>query len=249
MIDDSGNAPTLFALDTNGIDRGAWRVVGAKNTDWESLSTGPCAATSDANKDCVYIGDTGDNTERRPERAIYRLVEPEAKGGDDTVHASRLRYVYADGPHDVEAMYVAKNGDVLLITKRPRTNATGQLRPALVFALPTSGAWDKDSVRTARLVDSLPIIPGAQPLMTITDAALSPDGKHLAVRTYVQTYIFATDSVTGRVNHAVTPSICDVTRLGEPQGEAVTWVDDRGRLAFTSEGKNQPLRSGNCRLP
>ncbi|HEY9229695.1 MAG TPA: hypothetical protein VIP11_23800, partial [Gemmatimonadaceae bacterium] len=149
MIDDSGNAPTLFALDTNGIDRGAWRVVGAKNTDWESLSTGPCAATSDANKDCVYIGDTGDNTERRPERAIYRLVEPEAKGGDDTVHASRLRYVYADGPHDVEAMYVAKNGDVLLITKRPRTNATGQLRPALVFALPTSGAWDKDSVRTA----------------------------------------------------------------------------------------------------
>ena len=41
-INDSGNDPLLFALDTSGADRGVWRVHGATNVDWEAASVGPC---------------------------------------------------------------------------------------------------------------------------------------------------------------------------------------------------------------
>lgn len=104
-IDDSGNSAALFALDTTGADRGTWRVSGASNTDWESLSFGPC---ENPTRDCLYIGDTGDNRGTRPSRVIYRFAEPNAPGARDTVRAEKLRYVYADRPHDVEAMYVAR---------------------------------------------------------------------------------------------------------------------------------------------
>jgi len=245
-VDDSGNPATLFALDTTGADRGTWRVSGASNSDWESLSLGPC---EDATRDCLYIGDTGDNDGARPSRSVYRMDEPDAKGKRDVVYAERLRYVYSDGPHDVEAMYVARNGDMFFITKRPLLDSARLPRPALVFSLPAR-AWRKESRAVAQLVDSLPpIVPGGQALMLVTDASLSPDAKHLVVRTYTQAYVFATDTLTGRVNHSIAPRVCELESLGEPQGEAVTWLNSAGRMAFTSEGKAQPLRLASCGLP
>jgi len=250
-INDSDNEPLLFAIDTTGADRGVWRVLGAKNVDWESAADAPCAARAPAGgaaPSCVYIGDTGDNNGRHPFRVIYRVPEPTASGARDTIRAERLRYTYEDGPHDVEAMYVAPTGDVVLITKRPLSGGGGRLRPALVFMIPAS-AWADPGFARARLVDSLPIVPGSAPLRMITDAALSPDAAHLAVRTYTQVYIFATDRTTGLVNHAVAPSVCNIVPLGEQQGEGVTWADNRGRLAFTSEGATAPLVLATCPLP
>jgi hypothetical protein len=250
-LNDSGNDPLLFAIDTTGADRGVWRVVGAKNVDWESISVAPCevnAPSGGAASICVFIGDTGDNNSHHPFRVIYKVREPTAAGGRDTIQADRLRYTYDDEPHDVEAMYVAPTGDIILITKRPLAGGGGRLRPALVFAIPES-AWHERGMAHARLVDSLPIVPGSAPLRLITDAALSPDAAHLAVRTYAQLYIFATDRTTGLVNHAVPPSVCNIVPLGEPQGEGVTWTDSRGRFAFTSEGANAALHLATCPLP
>ena len=159
-----------------------------------------------------------------------------------------VRYAYPDQRHDVEAMYIAPNGDVVLITKRPLRDRSGRLRQALVFRVPAS-AWGAADRVVARLTDSLPIVPGSVPLGLITDASLAPDGRHVAVRTYAQVFIFATDSVTGAVNHAVTPTVCDLAPLGEAQGEGVSWMNARGRLVFTSEGRRAPLNLGDCRVP
>jgi hypothetical protein len=245
-INDSGNDPLLFAIDTTGADRGVWRVLGAKNVDWESIAVAPC--NPGAQSSCVYIGDTGDNNGRHPFRVIYKVPEPKAAGGRDTITAEELRYTYPDQAHDVEAMYVAPTGDVMLVTKRPLFGGGGRLRPALVFAI-RAGAWRERRKAQAVLVDSLPIAPGSAPLRLITDAALSPDIGHLAIRTYAQLYIFATDRRTGLVNHAVPPSVCNIVPLGEPQGEGVTWIDNRGRFAFTSEGRNAELHLATCPLP
>lgn len=244
-LNDSGNEPLIFAFDSAGDSRGVWRVANATNVDWESLSVGAACGDVAANE-CLYIGDTGDNNARRAFRVVYRAPTPNESTG--SLDAARLEYVYSDGPHDVEAMYVAPNGDVVLITKRPLVDRSAILRPALVFALPAR-AWNEHRRATAELVDSLPIVPGSAPLRAITDAALSPDGRHLAVRTYAQTYIFRTDSATGRVDHRVAPAVCNIVPLNEAQGEGVTWVDDAGRLAFTSEGKRSPLHFGTCPLP
>lgn len=245
-INDSGNEPLLFALDTTGANRGVWRILGATDVDWESAAVAPCAPATPA-ASCVYIGDTGDNNATHAHRVIYKVREPNASGVRDTLTAQQLRYRYADGPHDVESMYVAPNGDIMLITKRPLSGGGGRLRPALVFSI-GAAAWREKGFATAALVDSLPIVPGSAPLRLITDAALSPDAKHLAVRTYAQVYVFATDPATGLVNHAIRPSVCNIVPLGEPQGEGVTWADSRGRLVFTSEGRNVPLHLATCPL-
>jgi hypothetical protein len=245
-INDSGNDALLFAIDTTGADRGVWRVSGVANGDWEATSIGPCDAQRPSG--CVYIGDTGENTGPNPSRAIYRVVEPTADGTRGSVQPEVVRYTYPDQRHDVEAMYVAPNGDIVLITKRPLLGGGNRLRSALVFRILAS-AWGTSGRVVADFVDSLPIVPGSIPFRLITDASLAPDGHHLAVRTYAQVFIFATDSVTGAVNHAIAPIVCDLAPLGEAQGEGVTWVNNRGRLAFTSEGRKAPLNLGDCPVP
>ena len=114
-INDSGNEPLLFALDTTG-DRGVWRVANATNVDWESLAIGPCAAHDDV----VRLHRRHRRQQCAPPLARHLpRAEPDADGRRATLTVAALRYVYADGPHDVEAMYVAPNGDMLFITKRP----------------------------------------------------------------------------------------------------------------------------------
>src|SRR5690348_8334953 len=86
-INDSGNEPLLFALDTTNRDRGVWRVTNATNSDWEAASIGPCSPGAAAW--CVYIGDTGDNEATHRSRKIYRAAEPRAmaSGGLDSLQA------------------------------------------------------------------------------------------------------------------------------------------------------------------
>jgi hypothetical protein len=274
VINDSGNDPLLFAVDTTGAGRGVWRVARARNSDWEAVSVGPCAAppadaapatssgpsgappsataTPSVPDDCVYIGDVGDNGGTYATRIIYKVGEPAAQhpgfvGLVGDVRAERLRFRYSDHPHDVEAMYVAPNADIFLLTKRALTRPGNELRPTLVFQL-HAAAWGRDTA-VADLVDSLPIVPGSAPLRQITDAALSPDGRMLAVRTYAQVYVFATDSITGRVRHTVPPAVCNIVPLGRWQGEGVAWFGRSGKLLLTSEGRRSPMFAVDCPLP
>ena len=249
-INDAGNDALLYAVDTAGAGRGVWRVQGARNVDWEAIALGPCGSAAALRASCVYIGDVGDNAETIPLRAIYRLPEPTAGDGtlEGAVTAQRLVYRYADGPHDVEAMYVAPNGDVVLITKRRRLDAARRPRPALVFTLPAS-AWRTDSVVVAALTDSLPIVPGSARLRTITDAALSPDARYLAVRTYGEAYVFAVDSSTGKPRGGVAPAVCDLTRVQDANGEGITWVGGTNTLLLTGEGRRAPMYIVRCPLP
>jgi hypothetical protein len=117
-----------------------------------------------------------------------------------------------------------------------------------VFRIPAS-AWRSRADAIAVLVDSLPIVPGSASGRQITDAALSPDARRLAVRTYTQVYVFATDSTTGRVRGAVPPSVCNVASLGRLQGEGVTWFGRSGKLLLTSEGRTSPMFAVDCPMP
>jgi len=242
-INDSDNDPLLIGLDTTGAARGVWPIAGATNVDWEAVSIGPCPKS----RSCIYIGDVGDNDRNIPFRVIYRLQEPAALDTRDSLTAESLAFTYPDGAHDVEAMYITPFGAVTLITKGRLSDAKGGLRPALVYSIPAS-AWGTGRA-VATLVDSLPIVQGTGPLDFITDAALSPDRRHLAVRTYVQVYIFATDPLTGLVDHATRPSVCSLSSTGESQGEGVTWISSTGRLLLTTEGNHVKLHLVTCPLP
>ena len=145
-------------------------------------------------------------------------------------------------------MSAAPNGTGFLITKRLLRATDGRLRPALVFELPGS-AWGGARAVIAALVDSLPIVPGSAERRQVTDAALSPDGRLLAVRTYAQVFVFRTDSATGRVNGATPPSVCNLASVGRSRGEGIAWFARGGTLLLTSEGRRSPMVAVNCPMP
>jgi len=220
-INDSGNPSEVFATDTAGRAIGRWRVPGVGNRDWEAVSIGPCPSGS-----CLYLGDTGDNVERHPAATIYRLREPTRldrfRGAPDAtpLDLDSIIVRYPDGPHDVEAMWIDGNGAVFLVSK----GRSGGVR--LYRVLP--GTSRREPSRT-EMLQVLPIVPNQAMGRWVTDAALSPNRRVVAIRTYTELYLFPL-LPAGRLG---TPTICNVAGL-EPQGEGVEWLDDR-RLILTSE--------------
>ncbi len=221
-LNDSGNDPIIYLSDTTGAALGAWRVTGAGNTDWEALGAGRCGP-----RRCLYIGDTGDNRERRSTVRIYRVPEP--SGGPAgrtgrTARADSLRFRYADGPHDVEALAVPAPDTILLITK-------GRSGGVWLFRL-TGFHWNGRAAAVAQPVEQLPIAGGPGYVNQVTDASLDSTGTRLAVRTYGYLYFF----IRGTQGLQPDPAhpVCDIRGL-EPQGEGLAWWHPGNRLLLTSE--------------
>jgi hypothetical protein len=237
---DSGSEPMVFAIDTAGQLRHMVRVAGAENRDWEAIGSGACPTGV-----CLYIADVGDNMALRKVVTIWRVREP-VPGQDTVVVDARLDFRYEDGARDVEAMVVAPDTSLLLITKRPRHRWLPTRSPVQVYHLPAS-AWRAGGTVTARRVGTLPIVPGQMSVRDwVTDAALSPvfDGRRrrLAVLTYGVVHVFEADVETGRPG----------ARLGqcalgfsERDAEAVAWLPD-GRLLITNEGQGSRVHVGRC---
>ncbi|MBK8057916.1 MAG: hypothetical protein IPK33_08560 [Gemmatimonadetes bacterium] len=102
-------------------------------------------------------------------------------------------------------------------------------------------------------VDVLPIVPGVAGGQSMTDAALAPDGRVLAVRSNRMLFVFAIDSATARPIPDRLPAMCDLSALGETQGEGVGFLHEeegrRGRFVLSTEGKQESLRLISCPLP
>lgn len=218
-VNDSGNPPEIFATDSSGRDLGVYTVTGATNYDWEAITLGPCDTG-----ECLYIADTGDNDEIRRSARLYRVPEPAVRAGGRGVtdRAEALEIRYPDGPHDVEAATVEPDGSVLLVSK-------GRSRGVQAFRIPAA-AWTRKAV-TAEVLGRLPLAPGRGVRGLVTDAALSPDGAEIAVRTYVEIFFFRLAR-----QDALQPlgTACDVTGL-ELQGEGLAWLGGDAFL-LTSEG-------------
>lgn len=220
-LNDSGGDPILFLTDTTGAALGTYRVRGASNVDWEALGRGTCGDAV-----CLIIGDTGDNDERRSGVRLYRLVEPDtgslAGSADSPVEV--LGVQYPDGAHDVEALYVEPDGAVVLVTK----GRTGRI---LTFRVAAS-AWGTGRTAMAARLDTLPIVPSLMTGRLVTDAAISPDGRRVAVRTYRDVHFFLRDRA-GRLEPDPARPVCDIMGR-EPQGEGIDWWD-QDMLVLTSE--------------
>jgi hypothetical protein len=234
-INDSGNEPEIFALDSTGAALGRWILPALDNRDWEAIASGPCPAGR-----CLFIGDLGDNLEKRGHVTIYRVPEPETLDAFRGKPVARplvvdsLRFRYPGGPRDTEAMWIDAAGAPYVVSK----GRSGQI--TLYRVPPRFGA---KKVQLADRVQVLPITPQPALGQWVTDAALAPDGRRVAIRTYTMLYIFtlSPDGHLGRPGH------CGLAGL-EPQGEGVEWLDDR-RLFLTSEssnGKPAPVHVVRC---
>ncbi|HEX7023797.1 MAG TPA: hypothetical protein VF187_03175 [Gemmatimonadales bacterium] len=222
-MNDSGNEAMLFLTDSSGAALGAFTVPGARNRDWESLGRGPCGT-----RECLYIGDTGDNAEKRRSVTLYRVPEPAppaSRGDGETARPEMLQVQYHDGPHDTEAMYIEPDGAVMLMTK-------GRSGGILTFRV-ASGAWRSSGVASADRVDSLPIPASLFAGRVVTDAALSPDGRRVVARTYRELWFFDRDAA-GRLHLDAARPVCEIPPGIERQGEGVDWWNGE-TLVLTSE--------------
>jgi hypothetical protein len=191
--------------------------------DWEDIAVGPCPQGS-----CVYIADIGDNSGTRKHITVYRVVEP-APGEAATSPAEMFNAEYPDGPHDAEALFVAGDSDVLLITK-------GDPGPVALYRFPrplTAGRTSRLERIGAPVADAK-IEARDRP----TAADVSPDGQWVAVRTtHFVAFYRTSDLIAGRWREAFR---ADVSDLDEPRGEGVTFAGNDTLVLVGEAGS--PLR-------
>jgi hypothetical protein len=228
---DSGDGPYLYATDLRGADRGRLLVPGADALDWEDIALGPCPAPAAPARSCLYVADTGDNLEVRPWVTVYAVPEPEppTRPGDSlrtTAAPAVLQLRYPDGAHDVEAVYVAPRDGTLYLVSKGRN---GSIR---VYGVPRS-RWGRgaDSLVTAERRQTLDIRPNWEAGRVVTGAAIQPDGRRVAIRTYSEIYLF-TPGVGGRLSPA-SGRRCEIAGV-DLGGEAIDFLDD-STLVLTSE--------------
>lgn len=214
-----GGKPFLYATDTLGSDLGSV-ALDVEVDDWEDIALGPCGSAT-----CLYLADTGDNRERRGSVRVHRLREPtlsQLRAGR-TLRAEALQVRYPDGPHDVEAMWVDPNGDVQLVTKGRRS----EIRQ---FRVPAASWRRRQAV--AEPLTTIPIEASRRLDRFVTGAALAPDGRLVALRTYGEIYFFARGP-NGALRLPDQPIACDVSGV-DIQGEGVGWLNGV-TLVLTSE--------------
>ncbi|MCH7944974.1 MAG: hypothetical protein IIC73_03030, partial [Armatimonadetes bacterium] len=159
---DSGDKPRFFRFRRDGRVDGVYELAGVEATDWEDM----CSARVNGTP-YLYLGDIGDNAQRRDEIVVYRVKEP-TEGGDHMItDFQSYTFRYPDKAHDCEALLVTASGDIYLVTKA-REGVTG----VYVLKAPSrSGNYTLTHVR------NIPVNTGGRWPLQVTAADLSPDGK------------------------------------------------------------------------
>ena len=219
---DSGDAARFFRFNKQGEVTGIFRLSGVQALDWEDMSSAKVDGQS-----YLYLGDIGDNARIRKEIFIHRVVEPELHQ-DSTVLTTFNTYVvkYPDKARDCEALMVhPKSGDIYLVTKA-RDNET------VVYRLPApaeSGSYVLEKLGKIEIDTG-----GIGPLNWVTGSDISPNGKHIVIRSYAGAVEYTAQNNDFQ-NWWKTP-YRKVKLRPEKQGEAICYTGDGMSFLTTSEG-------------
>jgi hypothetical protein len=214
-LSDSGDAARIYSFEARGGLLRKVDIPGAANIDWEDL------AADDHGR--LVIADIGDNLRRRKTIELYRLFEPDPQNPDiQKIEAQKFSYRYPakDGAADAEALFV-RGDSAYLFTKD--TTATK------LYKLPLP-VLNKDEVIEATLIAT------TNTFTVITGAAISPDGKRIALVNYLTAVVI--DLPKPFEELADPKEIFDAPRRSRlmllGQTEAVAWDGDD--LMLTTEG-------------
>lgn len=217
--EDSGNPPELHLLSHQGQLLRSLTVTGAANIDWEDLALAPGPAPS---LYYLYIGDIGDNDQKRDQVSILRGAEVSSTA--TSIVTDNIRIQYADGAHDAEAFIVEPETlDIYILTKRDAKSGIYKL----------TYPYSTTVVNTARKVGELPY-------NFVVSAALRADGRGLAVKDYVSIRYYPRtpgESIADVLKK--TPS--NLPYQMEQQGEAICFTLDGSYYFTLSEKLNAPV--------
>jgi hypothetical protein len=232
---DSGDGPRLFAVDEGGSLRGTYHLAAATAVDWEDMARGPC---KDPEKECLYVGDIGDNTRVRPMIQVYRVEEPHVPLQGPPVKASlgtteRFDCTYPDGIHDAETLLVdPATGIPYLVTKGP----PGQTGVYRFPRRPTAGE--------VVVLERITILPSRS---YVTGGDVSQDGSMIVLRGYLSAYGYPRPE-RGEFFEAFSSSPTTLPISQEGQGEAVGIAPSGTEIYTTGEGIEAPIHRAVCSL-
>jgi hypothetical protein len=181
LIEDRGNSDHIYEVNFEGDLLKEYKVKNAKNRDWEDL-------TSDEEGN-VYIGDFGNNTNRRKDLTIYKIPNPALEPGDK-IAAEEIRFSYPeqkDFPpkaenyyYDAEALFY-KNASLYIITKNRSRPFDGK---AFVYRVPAvAGEY------SAQLIGIIETCEEPRSCI-VTSATVSPDNRRVVLLGYGKLWIF-----------------------------------------------------------
>ena len=215
-INDGGDRVDVHVLD------GACRIVDTQTAavdpfDPEDLAVGPDGT--------VWVADIGDNGVTRPTVALVAMRPDGA--------TALYRLSYPDGAHDAEALLIAPDGTPYVVTKEV-LGASSVYRP--VAGLVDGGTVALGKVATVNLtLTGTPGGPvGRAGQLLVTGGAVAADGRHLALRTYTDAYVWPLSG--SDVVGALATDPARVALPESPQGEAITFTADGVSLVVGSEG-------------
>ncbi|MFQ3677302.1 MAG: hypothetical protein SNJ74_05120 [Fimbriimonadaceae bacterium] len=214
---DSGDGPRFWRFDLSGNVEGPWTLVGAQAVDWEDMAV----ATVDG-RNLVFIGDIGDNRERRPSVQVYRFEEPTGPPGP-IANFDTFDLTYPDRPHNAEALLVDPRGAITIVTKNDG--------PSKVFTLSAGTEPGRHSLRFVADL-TLPTDQSAGGYRLVTGGDVSPDGRFVVLRTYREAWEF---DVAGAPTSWVAQAPRRIRLATELQGEAIAYSVDGSFLITTSE--------------
>ncbi len=242
---DSGDGPFVYAFDSTGESRGVFRVAGAQARDWEDMGIGP---GPERGKSYLYLGDIGDNEEKRDEIVVYRVAEPALTAADKastktkprtTGPAEAIRLRYPDGRHDAETLLVhPTSGNLDIVTEVMLRNAT-----VYEAAAPLAASQVITMKRIGEI--KIPSLLGG----ALTGGSISPDGRRVAFCDYLQGYEAELPAGSTNFNDLWKQKITGFNLGQREQGEAIAYRSDGKALLATSEGKSSPLLQVERRLP
>ena len=183
VVEDSSNPDKVREIDTLGKEQAVFKVSDAKNRDWEALTRDSAGH--------LYIGDFGNNQNRRKNLRIYKLPDPRREKGDK-IPARTIAFSYPtqrDFPppdrelrYDAEALFHA-GGQLYIITKNRSRPHDGT---ADVYRVPDApGTYEAEWLGALSLCGE-----GRGRACQVTDAALSPDGERLVLLGYGTLWVF-----------------------------------------------------------
>ena len=229
-INDSGNAPDIFALDANGRNLGKIRIENVENTDWEAIASGPC----EFGLSCLFIADIGDNRAIRDELQIHIFAEPKINSLN-LVPDKTLKFNIPNLPHDAESLMVnPKNGEIYLIEKKRKVeNDKSQRIFKLVENKPLDDGTNAHLEEFAQIAST---INSNEYVGTITDAAFDDNGEYFYFRDYDNVYKSKQILHEGVIIDAVK---LESERL--KQGESIAKIPNSENLIISSEGLNEKI--------
>jgi hypothetical protein len=181
-INDSGNKSEIYVLDKKGNYIKTINVLDTKNYDWEDMS-------QDENGN-IYIGDTGNNLNKREKLKIYIIK----KGFIDKnkVEPKKITYWYEDQSdfppkkkdlnYDSEAFFY-KDSSIFILTKCRSKPFTGLSK---IYKIPA-----KKGKYKAKLIGQFYFCNSAWQFCSVTSADYNTKTKVLTVLTYSKLYLIS----------------------------------------------------------